>query len=115
MKVKDFNQERSRLTELAMNKANLSVKRFYGLDKGVYEAGALEPRTKEMLGLVASMVLRCDDCIRYHLGQCYELKVTDEELQEVFAVALMVGGSIVIPHHRRAVEYWEELKSLTTS
>lgn len=115
MKVADFNRERSRLTELALAKGNLSIKRFYGLDGGTYQAGALDEKTKEMLGLVASLVLRCDDCIRYHLGQCHALGLKDEELQDVFAVALMVGGSIVIPHHRRAVEYWEELKSLTTS
>ncbi|MDD2229864.1 MAG: carboxymuconolactone decarboxylase family protein [Candidatus Cloacimonetes bacterium] len=111
MKVKEFNQERKRLTELALDKANLSIKRFYGLDTATYTEGALDAKTKEMLGLVASMVLRCDDCICYHLGQCYSLNVNDEELQEVFGVALMVGGSIVIPHHRRAVEYWEELKT----
>ncbi|GAB1468131.1 carboxymuconolactone decarboxylase family protein [Candidatus Cloacimonadota bacterium] len=111
MKVNAFNEERKRLTELALDKANLSVKRFYGLDTSTYAEGALDVKTKEMLGLVASMVLRCDDCIRYHLGQCYSMKVSDAELQEVFGVALMVGGSIVIPHHRRAVEYWEELKT----
>lgn len=115
MKVADFNDERSRLTVLTLSKGNLSIKRFYGLDGSTYQAGALDAKTKEMLGLVASMVLRCDDCIRYHLGQCKALGLLDEELQEVFAVALMVGGSIVIPHHRRAVEYWEELKNLTTS
>lgn len=119
MKVKEFNAERSRLSQLALSKANLNVRRFYGLDAATYSEGALAEKTKEMLGLVASMVLRCDDCIRYHLGQCMVLQVTDAEIQEVFAVALVVGGSIVIPHHRRAVEYWEDLHKqgfeLTTS
>ncbi len=115
MLADEFNKERKRLNELALDKAPLSIKRFYGLDTGTYAEGALDAKTKEMLGLVASMVLRCDDCIRYHLGQCHSLGLSDAELQEVFAVALMVGGSIVIPHHRRAVEFWEELKSPTTS
>lgn len=108
--VKEFNEERTRLNDLALSKANLSIKRFYGLDGATYAKGALDAKTKEMLGLVASMVLRCDDCICYHLGQCFQLQVTDAEIQEVFAIALLVGGSIVIPHHRRAVDYWEELK-----
>ncbi|MDY0151812.1 MAG: carboxymuconolactone decarboxylase family protein [Candidatus Cloacimonas sp.] len=110
MKVSEFNTERQRLNDLALSKANLGIKRFYGLDSATYCDGALDAKTKELLGLVASLVLRCDDCIRYHLGQCHELHVTEAELQEVFAIALLVGGSIVIPHHRRAVEYWEELK-----
>ena len=110
MKPKEFNEERSRLTKLALDKANLGVKRFYAIDQTAYAVGALDARTKELLGLVASLVLRCDDCIRYHLGQCKELGISDEELQETFAIALLVGGSIVIPHHRRAVEYWETLK-----
>jgi AhpD family alkylhydroperoxidase len=109
--VDDFNKERERLNELALEKANLSIKRFYALDTGTYAPAALDAKTKEMLGLVASMVLRCDDCIRYHLGQCYSLQVSDVELQDVFGIALMVGGSIVIPHHRRAVDYWESLKA----
>jgi AhpD family alkylhydroperoxidase len=73
--------------------------------------GALDVKTKEMLGLIASMVLRCDDCIKYHLGKCHEEGVSDEQVFEVFSIANLVGGSIVIPHFRRAVEYWEELKA----
>jgi len=110
MKPKDFNEERSRLTKLALEKANLNIKRFYSFDQAAYAEGALSAKTKELLGLVASMVLRCDDCIRYHLGQCKTLEISDDELQESFAIALLVGGSIVIPHHRRALEYWESLK-----
>jgi len=115
LKPHEFDSERKRLSELALSKANLGVKRFYSLDNMAYSDGALDAKTKELLGLVASMVLRCDDCIRYHLGQCRQFEVSDAEMQEVFAIALMVGGSIVIPHHRRALEYWEELKTPTTS
>ena len=79
------------------------------LDNQTYQDGALSTKTKELLGLVASMVLRCDDCIKYHLGTCYELGVTTDEVYEVFSVANLVGGSICIPHTRRAVEYWDEL------
>lgn len=110
MKVSEFSLERKRLNDLALSKANLGIKRFYGLDAAAYSDGALDTKTKEMLGLVASMVLRCDDCISYHLQQCFELEANDAEMQEVFTIALLVGGSIVIPHHRRAVEFWEQLK-----
>ncbi len=88
---------------------NLVIKRLFNLDTNTYQDGALSSKTKEMLGLVASMVLRCDDCIKYHLGKCKDLGVNKEEVFEIFAVANIVGGSIVIPHTRRAVEYWEEL------
>jgi AhpD family alkylhydroperoxidase len=79
------------------------------LDNQAYADGALPTKTKELLGLVASMVLRCDDCIKYHLGKCHELNCTTEEIYEVFSIANLVGGSIVIPHTRRAAEFWEEL------
>ena len=85
------------------------LNRFFNLDTNTYAEGALPVKTKEMLGLVASMVLRCDDCIKYHLGKSFELGVTTEEMYEIFAVANIVGGTIVIPHTRRAAEYWEEL------
>ena len=90
---------------------NLVIKRLFNLDTNAYAPGALDARTKEMLGLVASMVLRCDDCIKYHLEKCYELGVTKEQLFETFAVANLVGGTIVIPHLRRAVDYWGELNT----
>jgi AhpD family alkylhydroperoxidase len=83
---------------------------LFNLDSNTYEDGALSAQTKEMLGLVASMVLRCDDCIKYHLGKCYDLGVTKAQMFEIFAVANIVGGTIVIPHTRRAVEYWESLE-----
>lgn len=91
--------------------ATLVTKRFFNLDAKAYEAGALPVRTKEMLGLVASMVLRCDDCIAYHIDRCAAEGVSDEELFECFDVALIVGGSIVIPHLRRAVDFVDELRA----
>lgn len=107
--VTEFNDYRSRMNDKMMAADNLVLKRLFNLDTNTYENGALSAQTKEMLGLVASMVLRCDDCIRYHLGKCYELGVTTAQLYEIFAVANIVGGTIVIPHTRRAVEYWEAL------
>ena len=107
--VNDFNSYRSKMNEVILAKDNLVLKRFCSLDNQAYANGALNSKTKELLGLVSSMVLRCDDCIKYHLGKCYELGTTTEEMYEVFAVANLVGGSIVIPHTRRAAEYWEEL------
>lgn len=107
--VKEFNDYRSRMNDLLMSKDNLVLKRLFNLDTNTYTAGALNVKTKEMLGLVASMVLRCDDCIKYHLGKCKEEGCTTEEIYEIFAVANIVGGTIVIPHTRRAAEYWEEL------
>ena len=108
--IKEFNDYRQKMNEVILSKNNLVMKRLWNLDTNTYEAGALEKKTKEMLGLVASMVLRCDDCIKYHLGKLFELKVTTEQMYEIFAVANIVGGTIVIPHTRRAAEYWEELQ-----
>jgi len=107
--VNEFNEYRERMNEVILDKNNLVMKRLWNLDTNTYEAGALDKKTKEMLGLVSSMVLRCDDCIKYHLGKCFELGVNTEELYEIFAVANIVGGTIVIPHTRRAAEFWEEL------
>ncbi len=109
--VKEFNDYRVRMNELILSKENLVIKRLWNLDTNTYAAGALDVKTKELLGLVASMVLRCDDCIKYHVGKAHELNVSTEELYEVFAVANIVGGTIVIPHTRRAAEYWEALKN----
>jgi len=109
--IKEFNEYRQRMNEVILGKNNLVMKRLWNLDTNTYEDGALDKKTKEMLGLVASMVLRCDDCIKYHLGKCYELAVNTEEMYEIFAVANIVGGTIVIPHTRRAAEYWEELQT----
>ncbi len=107
--VKEFNEYRTKMNEVILGKDNLVIKRLWNLDTNTYAAGALDTKTKEMLGLVASMVLRCDDCIKYHLGKNHELGVTAEQVYEIFAVANIVGGTIVIPHTRRAAEYWEEL------
>mgnify|MGYP001627428194 CR=1 FL=1 len=109
--VQEFNDYRSRMNEVILGKDNLVIKRLWNLDTNTYAEGALSTQTKEMLGLVASMVLRCDDCIKYHLGKCYELGVTTEQVFEIFAVANIVGGTIVIPHTRRAAEYWEALQA----
>jgi AhpD family alkylhydroperoxidase len=109
--VNEFNEYRSRTNELILSKDNLVLKRLYNLDANTYAEGALPVKTKEMLGLVASMVLRCDDCIKYHLEKCQETGVNTEEIYEVFAVANIVGGTIVIPHTRRAAEYWEALQA----
>ena len=111
-KVQEFNEYRSRMNEKIMAADNKVIKRFFNLDTNAYQEGALDVKTKEMLGLACSMVLRCDDCIKYHLGKCHECGLTDEEVYEVFAIANLIGGSIVIPHFRRAVEYWEELKTM---
>ncbi|HYV92316.1 MAG TPA: carboxymuconolactone decarboxylase family protein [Chitinophagales bacterium] len=107
--VKDFNDYRSRMNEKILAQNNKVINRLFNLDTNTYMEGALSVKTKEMLGLVASMVLRCDDCIKYHLGKCKEVGVTTDELYEVCSVANIVGSTIVIPHFRRAVEYWEAL------
>jgi AhpD family alkylhydroperoxidase len=106
--IDEFNEFRLKMNEKILAADNRAVKRFFGVDTLTYEAGALDAKTKEMLGLSASMVLRCDDCITYHLLRCKELGVTDAELYDIFSVSLVVGGSIVIPHLRRAVGVMEE-------
>lgn len=110
--VTEFNDYRERMNEKILDADNLVLKRLFNLDTRTYEEGALPTRTKEMLGLVASMVLRCDDCVKYHLGKCHELGLSTAEVFEIFAVANIVGGTIVIPHTRRAAEYWEALTKM---
>ena len=109
--VKEFNEYRAKMNKKILAEDNKVLKRFFNLDTNAYQEGALSGKTKELLGLIASMVLRCDDCIRYHLGKCHEQGVSTEELFELLAIANLVGGSICIPHTRRAVEYWEELQA----
>ena len=109
--VKEFNDYRERMNDEILGSNNLVIKRLFNLDTNTYAPGALDVATKEMLGLVASMVLRCDDCIKYHLEKCHEAGVNKEQLFESFAIANIVGGTIVIPHLRRAVEYWGALES----
>lgn len=108
--VKEFNEYRAKMNEVILGKNNKVINRLFNLDTNTYAEGALTTRTKEMLGLVASMVLRCDDCIKYHLEKCYQQNISTDEMYEIFAVANIVGGTIVIPHTRRAAEFWEELQ-----
>lgn len=108
--VEEFNAYRSAMNEKIMGADNLVLKRLFNLDTHAYQEGCLSVATKEMLGLACSMVLRCDDCIKYHLGKCHEVGVTTAQVFEVFAIANIVGGTIVIPHLRRAVEFWEALQ-----
>jgi AhpD family alkylhydroperoxidase len=107
--LSEFRHFREKMNEAILNAGHLGIKRFFALDTRTYEAGALDSKTKELLGLVASIVLRCDDCVTYHLVRCREEGVTDEEFYDACSVALVVGGSIVIPHLRRAVARLEEL------
>ena len=108
-RVEEFQSFRKKMNERILGVDNRAIKRFFGVDTLTYEPGELDAKTKEMLGLVASMVLRCDDCISYHVMQCKQERVSDEEMFEIFSVALTVGGSIVIPHLRRAVAFLDEL------
>ena len=110
MTVEEFRQFRERMNERILDAGNLEIKRFFALDSRTYEPGALDARTKELLGLVASLVLRCDDCITYHIARCIEEGASEDELFETFSVGLVVGGSIVIPHLRRAVATMDELR-----
>jgi AhpD family alkylhydroperoxidase len=110
-KFDEFTRCRQELNGKILQRGNLGIKRFFALDEQAYKPGALDGKTKELLGLAASLVLRCDDCISYHLIQAKEMKASSEEIFETFTVALVVGGSIVIPHLRRAVDFLEELEN----
>ncbi len=109
-KVNDFNAYRAKMNERILSSENKVMQRFFNLDTNTYLAGAVDTKTKEMLGLVASLVLRCDDCINYHLIKCHENQVSEAELFEVLNVGLVAGGSIVIPHLRRGIEFWDALQ-----
>jgi len=109
--IDEFNAYRERMNARILGGDNKVLKRLFNLDTNTYAEGALSTSTKELLGLVASMVLRCDDCVKYHLGKCHELGFSREQMFEAFSVANIVGGTIVIPHLRRAVEYWEALEA----
>jgi AhpD family alkylhydroperoxidase len=108
--VKDFNDYRQKMNEKLLDDNNKVIKRIFNLDTNTYTDGALDTKTKELLGLVASAVLRCDDCVKYHLETAYHLGVTKEEMMETMSVATLVGGTIVIPHLRKAYEFWEALE-----
>jgi len=111
--VEEFKRYRERMNSRILSSGNLGIKRFFALDSRAYGKGALDVKTKEMLGLVASMVLRCNDCITYHVIRCVQEGISDEEFFEVINVALVVGGSITIPHIRRAVEIFFECREKT--
>lgn len=108
--VDKFQKKREELNRLVMKYAGQGTKRFYSLDSQAYREGALPTKIKEMMGLVASFVLRCDDCIKYHIIRCFEEGVSDQELEETLFIGLMIGGTITIPHQRRAMQVWDELK-----
>jgi AhpD family alkylhydroperoxidase len=108
-RLTQFREFRERMNARILEAGNLEIKRFFALDSRAYEAGALPVKTKELMGLVASLVLRCDDCVTYHVVRCREEGTTPEEFFEAFNVALVVGGSITIPHLRRAVATLDEL------
>ena len=107
--VKQFNDYRTRMNEKISEADNLIIKRIFNLDTNAYAAGTLDIKTKELIGLTCSLVLRCDDCVKYHLGKCKEVGFKTEEINEAMGVATLIGGTIVIPHLRRAFDYWEAL------
>lgn len=109
--VNEFNAYRSKMNEKILADNNKIIKRIFNLDTNAYMDGALDVKTKELLGLVASTVLRCDDCIKYHLETCYREGLKKEEVTEALGIATLVGGTIVIPHLRRAYEFWEALEA----
>ena len=108
--IHQFSHERQTLNDIVMKYADTGIKRFFNLDAKCYEEGALPAKTKELLGLVASLVLRCDDCVSYHILQCKKAGVSDAELREALGIGLLLGGSITIPHLRRAFKAWDDLK-----
>lgn len=108
--VQEFNQYRSKMNDKLLADNNKIIKRIFNLDTNAYAKGALDEKTKELLGLVSSAVLRCDDCIKYHLEKSKEAGASKEEVMETLSIATLVGGTIVIPHLRRAYEYWEALE-----
>ena len=108
--VNEFNAYRSKMNDKILADNNKIIKRIFNLDTNAYKEGALDVKTKELLGLVASTVLRCDDCIRYHLENSYKAGLNKEQVVEALSIATLVGGTIVIPHLRRAYEYWDALE-----
>ena len=107
--VEDFNSYRSKMNERIMASDSLIIKRIFNLDTNAYAPGALDVKSKELIGLTCSLVLRCDDCVRYHLGKCKEVGLSTDEVQEAMGISTLIGGTIVVPHLRRAFEYWDEL------
>ncbi|HAC26149.1 MAG TPA: carboxymuconolactone decarboxylase family protein [Cytophagales bacterium] len=109
--VNQFNDYRSRMNERITEADNLIIKRIFNLDTNAYQPGALDVRSKELIGLTCSLVLRCDDCVKYHLGKCHDEGLSTAEVHEAMGVATLIGGTIVIPHLRRAFEYWDALQA----
>ncbi len=109
--IEEFNAYREKMNKSMLEDNNKIIKRIFNLDTNAYMEGALSKKTKELLGLGNSLVLRCDDCVRYHLEECHKLGLTKEEVVEGMSISLLIGGTIVIPHLRRAFEYWEALES----
>lgn len=109
--VKEFNDYRSKMNDKILADNNKVIKRIFNLDTNAFAEGALDVPTKELLGLVASTVLRCDDCIKYHLESCYKVGLSKDKVVETLSIATLIGGTIVIPHLRRAYEYWDALES----
>lgn len=109
--IDEFNAYRSKMNEKLLADNNKIIRRMFNLDTNAYQEGHLSKRTKELLGLGNSLVLRCDDCVRYHLEECFKLQITKDEVVEAMSISLLIGGTIVIPHLRRAFEYWEALEN----
>jgi len=109
--VKDFNEYRQKMNDKILGDNNKIIKRIFNLDTNAFTEGALDVKTKELLGLVASTVLRCDDCVKYHLESSYNAGLSKEQVMETLSIATLIGGTIVIPHLRRAYEYWEALEN----
>ncbi|WP_271424852.1 carboxymuconolactone decarboxylase family protein [Aequorivita sinensis] len=109
--VEEFNAYREKMNQKMLEDNNKIIKRIFNLDTNAFSEGALPKKTKELLGLGNSLVLRCDDCVRYHLEECHKLGLTKEEVVEGMSISLLIGGTIVIPHLRRAYEYWEALEA----
>ena len=112
--VEKFNAYRSKMNDKILSEDNKVIKRIFNLDTNTFKAGHLDVKTKELLGLVASAVLRCDDCVKYHLETCFKEGITKEEMMETMSVATLIGGTIMIPHLRRAYEYWETLEEINS-
>lgn len=108
--VEEFNAYRLKMNDKILADDNKVIKRIFNLDTNAFKEGHLDVKTKELMGLVASAVLRCDDCIKYHLESCFKQDVSKEEVMETLSIATLIGGTIVIPHLRRAYEFWEELE-----
>ncbi|MBS0001309.1 MAG: carboxymuconolactone decarboxylase family protein [Cyclobacteriaceae bacterium] len=107
--TEDFNQYRSRMNSRLLETGDKIIRRIFNLDTNAYEEGHLDKRTKELIGLACSLVLRCDDCVKYHLGKCFDLKIDTKQVVETMSVTTLIGGTIVIPHLRRGMDYWDEL------